>query len=256
MNNKVSSKTNEFNASAKTGARFKLLVGLFILCSVVAFGMTKKAHAKTGKKAAVQLSALTVPHNANTNIQKPKLFGTYEKISTNIKPFTKWTSMLARHQKQMRSVDRAVFQAWFERFENLENQPLEVKLRQVNNIVNLNRYIPDQKGWGQSDHWATPVEFLQKQYGDCEDFAITKFLALKALGVPESAMRLAVVHDMQKNIPHAVLIVYAGGQAFLLDNQMKQVVNTAHVSHYKPYYSISKTAWWLHKSNVQTAQLR
>ena len=234
----------------------KVKFGLFIVFGLMLSVNPSKANAKNSSKMKVKLAAITLPQSSLTKSGTPKLFGTYEKVSTNIQPFTKWTGVLKRHQKQMRSIDRAVFTAWFDRISHLQNQSMEVKMRQVNNIVNLNRYVNDQRGWGQSDHWATPIEFLKKQYGDCEDFAILKFLALKALGVPETKMRLAVVHDMQKNIPHAVLIVYHNGQAFLLDNQIKQVVNTTQVAHYKPYYSISRTAWWMHKSTVQTAQLR
>ena len=44
--------------------------------------------------------------------------------------------------------------------------------------------------------------------GDCEDFAIAKYTALRALGVPEERLRVAIVHDDEKNLPHAILVVY------------------------------------------------
>lgn len=250
--NKIIRKTNlVFKRKAKK--LLKIKIG-FLLAFGLMLATTTAAKANSSKRT-IQLSALTMPQNSYKNVRQPKLFGTYEKVSTNIEPFTKWTGVLKRNQKQMRSIDRAVFTAWFDRMAHLQNQPLDVKMRQVNNIVNLFRYVNDERGTGQSDQWATPIEFLKRQYGDCEDFAILKFMALKALGVSESQMRLAVVQDVQKNIPHAVLIVYNQGQSFLLDNQIKNVVNTTQVAHYKPYYSITSTAWWMHKAPVKTAQL-
>ena len=119
-------------------------------------------------------------------------------------------------------------------------------------MMNAKRYVSDAKNYGQNDYWATPVEFF-KRGGDCEDFAIAKYTALKALGVPESRLRIAIVQDMQKNIPHAILIVYTDNGPLILDNQIKSAISASKISHYKPIFSINQDAWWLHtapKGNV------
>jgi predicted transglutaminase-like cysteine proteinase len=112
-------------------------------------------------------------------------------------------------------------------------------------MMNAKRYVSDSDNYGQTDYWATPIEFFQRG-GDCEDYAIAKYTALRMLGVPENRLRIAIVQDMQKNIPHAVLIVYTDQGAMVLDNQIKSTISADNVRHYKPIFSINQDAWWLH----------
>ena len=66
-------------------------------------------------------------------------------------------------------------------------------------------------------------------------------------------VRIAIVQDLQKNIPHAVLVVYTDQGSMILDNQIKTAIDSNRVSHYKPIFSINQNAWWLHtapKGNV------
>ena len=53
--------------------------------------------------------------------------------------------------------------------------------------------------WGVMDYWETPAEFFQKS-GDCEDFAIAKYFALRDLGFPASQMRIVVLKDTLRNL--------------------------------------------------------
>ena len=135
--------------------------------------------------------------------------------------------------------------AFKSQLETLRGLPASKMIAGVNDIVNRVPYINDSNIYGQSDYWATPVEFL-KNGGDCEDFAITKYVALRALGVPEERMRILILQDMQKNIPHAILVVYTDNGPVLLDNQIKSVTSVDRVSHYKPIFSINRDGWWLH----------
>jgi len=57
-----------------------------------------------------------------------------------------------------------------------------------------------------------------------------------------------ITKDLNLKIGHAVLVVFEGGKTYLLDNQIKSVVETKTVRHYKPVYSINDKAWWRHRS--------
>ena len=104
----------------------------------------------------------------------------------------------------------------------------------------------DNRNWGKSDYWETPVEFMTRG-GDCEDFAIAKYISLRELGVSEDRMRLAIVQDTQKNIPHAVLALYTDdGGVVILDQQIKTVFDAGHQGRYRPIFSINRSAWWLY----------
>jgi predicted transglutaminase-like cysteine proteinase len=48
-------------------------------------------------------------------------------------------------------------------------------------------------------------------------------------------------------VAHAVLAVYINGTIMILDNQARQVVRADSIRHYRPYYSINESSWWLHK---------
>jgi predicted transglutaminase-like cysteine proteinase len=132
------------------------------------------------------------------------------------------------------------------RLESFKNLPLRSMAARVNEMMNEKPYIIDSKNWGQSDYWETPVEFMRKG-GDCEDYAIAKYTALRTLGVPEERMRVVIVQDTYKNIPHAILAVYLDdGNVVALDNQNKSLVNAEGMGRYKPIFSINRQAWWLH----------
>jgi predicted transglutaminase-like cysteine proteinase len=137
------------------------------------------------------------------------------------------------------------------RLENFQGLSLKQMADRVNDMMNERPYISDKRNWGQTDYWATPVEFM-KRGGDCEDFAIAKYAALRTLGVPEERLRLAIVQDTQKNIPHAVLVVYTDQGAVLLDNQIKTLVDAERAGRYRPIYSINRQAWWLHSTPDST----
>lgn len=90
---------------------------------------------------------------------------------------------------------------------------------------------------------------MERGAGDCEDYAISKYASLRALGVPEDRMRIVILQDTAKNIPHAILAVYADNGILILDNQIKTVKRDTEISNYRPIYSINRQGWWLHKSS-------
>ena len=178
--------------------------------------------------------------------QYPKLFGSTEKQSSSLTAFTKWTSMFDKFDAALNTQSGQQTMAAFKsQLETLRGLPASKMIAGVNDIVNRVPYINDSNIYGQSDYWATPVEFL-KNGGDCEDFAITKYVALRALGIPEERMRILILQDLQKNVPHAVLVVYTDNGPMLLDSQIKSVTPVERVSHYKPIFSINRDGWWLH----------
>ncbi len=116
----------------------------------------------------------------------------------------------------------------------------------VNRQFNEQPYILDITNWGVSDYWETPKEFKMVS-GDCEDYAIAKFLMLRELGWPEEAMRIAVVHDTNLDIGHAVLIVDSEDISWVLDNQTRTPLQMDRVLHYVPFYSFNSETTWLHR---------
>jgi predicted transglutaminase-like cysteine proteinase len=119
------------------------------------------------------------------------------------------------------------------------------QLRKVNTYFNKWPYRLDEENWGQREYWASPPEFVKKS-GDCEDYAIAKYYALRELGVPASSMRIVALMDNIRRLGHAVLVVFHEGDAWVLDNQTKLVLSHSKFSHYVPQFSVNETNRWAH----------
>ena len=202
-----------------------------------------------GRAAAVAGLLLIVIGAAPAEARKyPRIFGSIELFSAKTKRFPKWLGMLDRFaggQKPCES-PTCTSKGWNEFIANLQGEDLPTQLKEVNRAFNAHRYILDINNWGEEDYWATPYQFLKK-HGDCEDYAISKYFTLKALGVPVEDMRVVALQDLNLNLGHAVLVVYVGDQPMMLDNQIASVVPANSVRHYNPVFSINEAGWWLHR---------
>lgn len=214
-------------------------------------GFSKRSYAELPDVAAKVTLANAASFDRPTSY--PALFGAGERRSENLTAFTKWSDMFARFDKHLRqSSSHGVIAKMKSDLENFSGLSLSAMAEGVNKLMNKQKYILDSQNWGKSDYWATPVEFLTRG-GDCEDYAIAKYVALRALGVGEERMRIAIVHDNLKNIPHAILIVYSSEGALVLDNQNQDVLKADSLkSRYRPIFSINRTAWWLHTAPEAT----
>jgi len=180
-------------------------------------------------------------------INPAPLFGTNEIHSSNLKMFPKWRGMLRLFEKERKSCAPDECRQWDALITRLRGLDLMAELREINTEMNKRPYVPDAVNWSLPDYWATPFEFLQKG-GDCEDFAIAKYMALRDLGVPVASMRVVVLNDLNLGIAHAVLAVYVDGNPYILDNQISKVVPASSIHHYQPVYSINESGWWLHRN--------
>jgi len=199
------------------------------------------------------------------------IFGSSETRHSNIGTFRKWTDMLARNARPAAADETSgpapgaaalansgacrpdspagcARPSWSALMESLKGKDRATQLRLVNDTMNRVRYVTDRENWGVNDYWATVDQFLARGAGDCEDFAIAKYMALKAAGVPPEDMRIVVLQDLNLGVPHAVLAVREGNGWLILDNQIKEVMPDKAIVHYRPIYSINEQNWWLHQN--------
>ena len=78
--------------------------------------------------------------------------------------------------------------AWQDLIQNDESATDLEKLEKVNTFFNRVQFVSDIDHWKQEDYWATPVEFLATDAGDCEDFSLAKYFTLKRMGVEEKKL--------------------------------------------------------------------
>ena len=135
--------------------------------------------------------------------------------------------------------------AWMTLLAGLEGAPEAEQVRAINRFANQWRYATDIENFGRSDYWATPGEFLRRS-GDCEDYAIFKYVSLRLLGLPAKRLRLVVLQDTLRDLAHAVLAVYGDKDVLILDNVTDAVLPHARLVQYVPYYSVNEDARWAH----------
>ena len=221
---------------------------LTLSASIMCFKSQKARAGSIQDVPALLKVSYTPDYNRFEYVHKhPQIFGTNEIRSKDISAFKKWSDMFDRFEASLREENSdPVLQHFKSQLKQMSDLKPAHMIGQVNKLVNQIKYIEDRANWNKSDYWATPVEFLERG-GDCEDYAITKYVALRALGFPENRLRIAVVQDLIKDIPHAVLIVYSDEGPLILDNQTRLVKKVENVFRYKPHFSINRHAWWLHR---------
>lgn len=123
--------------------------------------------------------------------------------------------------------------------DGLRGAPVMRRLHEVNRAVNRAAYREDPTNWGRRDHWSTPHELLTRG-GDCEDFAIAKYLALRGLGFPARDLRLLILYDTRRQRAHAVLAVELDGRELVLDNLGGAILPLSALPHYRVRYALNE----------------
>jgi predicted transglutaminase-like cysteine proteinase len=76
----------------------------------------------------------------------------------------------------------------------------------------------DETQWGVADHWSPPFETLQSHRGDCEDYAIVKYVALLQAGVSHEDVRIVILQNVLPKEDHAAVAARVDGRWLILDN--------------------------------------
>jgi len=134
--------------------------------------------------------------------------------------------------------------------DQLVNEKEDKKVIKVNSFYNQIPYKSDRKTWGKSDYWASRLEFLGVGQGDCEDYAVSKYLTLLQLGVPEKKLFLTYVKAKgYADEAHLVVTYYkkAGTVPFVLDNYVKKIMPATKRKDLVPIYSFTANDLFLQK---------
>ena len=139
--------------------------------------------------------------------------------------------------------------AWFRVLDQAKNLTEKQKIIKVNNFFNLFRFVDDIKLWGDKNYWATPMEFIGVNGGDCEDFSIAKYFTLLQLGVADNKLRITMVKATTVNQYHMVLAYYKspGSIPLVLDNLDRKIKPATQRKDLLPVYSFNGRQLWLNK---------
>ncbi len=130
------------------------------------------------------------------------------------------------------------------------------QLQQVNDFFNQARFRDDQELWGSEDYWATPVELLAKNAGDCEDYAIAKFYTLVYAGVDEEKLQISYVKAVELNQAHMVLAYYSSpdSEPLILDNIKADILPASQRPDLEPVYGFNGLGLWLNRFERESAK--
>ena len=139
--------------------------------------------------------------------------------------------------------------AWFRVLDASQGLSEIEKITKVNNFFNLFRFVDDIKLWGDNNYWATPMEFIGVNGGDCEDFSIAKYFTLLQLGISEDKLRITMVKATTVNQYHMVLAYYEKPSSIplVLDNLDRRIKPATQRKDLLPVYSFNGRQLWLNK---------
>lgn len=141
--------------------------------------------------------------------------------------------------------------AWRRLLEEVREQPVEQQLNAVNTFFNRRIFYElDPVVWQQNDYWATPLELMGRATGDCEDYAIGKYMTLLLLGVPNEKLRMIYVRARTagaKTEAHMVLGYYEDptGEPVILDNLITSVRPASRRTDLSPVFSFNHQGLWV-----------
>jgi predicted transglutaminase-like cysteine proteinase len=115
------------------------------------------------------------------------------------------------------------------------------RLAEINRAVNFSiRPVSDWAQYGLADFWSTPLVALSAGAGDCEDYAVLKYVALREAGIAPDDLRLLIVYYPRGRTNHAVVAVHLGEEWLILDNSTLIMVNSSDARHYRPLFVLDR----------------
>src|SRR6266550_2871374 len=115
------------------------------------------------------------------------------------------------------------------------------RLGEINRAINLAiRPMEDLAQYGEVDVWSSPLVTFNTGAGDCEDYAIAKYVALQMAGIPAEDLRIVVVLELNGE-GHAVASVRLDGHWLILDNQRMAMVEDVNARSYRPRFVIDES---------------
>jgi predicted transglutaminase-like cysteine proteinase len=135
------------------------------------------------------------------------------------------------------------------RLAGMNDAPPLSQAKAVHTLMNSRPYLEDRRQFGRSDVWQMPFEFWRSG-GDCEDYAIAKYMALRALGFSDAQLRLTVMTGRASREVHAVLLIEIGKDWYVADNLKRDLRPLTSYDGWTPEFSVSAAGAWRYIANL------
>jgi predicted transglutaminase-like cysteine proteinase len=175
---------------------------------------------------------------------------------TRATDYPRWADLTARHVTQLRTIESCLRDAttcpqrmhgYREIVVRAHDLTASRKMVLINRFINTRHWrIEDRR----DDDWRTLVDFLSRG-GDCEDYAIAKYFALRQVGFSAADVRVGITRDPGTHTYHAVTIVRIDDQIYFLDVDGAPRRSQAG---YRFLFSINEFAIWDHATRVRKSE--
>jgi predicted transglutaminase-like cysteine proteinase len=175
-----------------------------------------------------------LPAPAVTIKSAPQLFGLDAEPTAEGPISTKWSGAEAEIHAETEVLSQCRQGAWCPpaalRFLSIVDEGRSrtgrARVGVINRAINM-AIVPtsDWSQWGVEDRWSGPLETFTTGRGDCEDYAIAKYVALRAAGLAEDDVKLVVIRDTAAEEDHAVVAVRLDDGWVVLDNRWLALVH-------------------------------
>lgn len=127
----------------------------------------------------------------------------------------------------------ATLKAKFTALNSWDGEQSEVDAKTVNTFINSFEYQDYEHGF--ADYWKDPGEFYTEGGGDCEDYAIAKYYALKK---HHDVWVVVAISRTEPDVVHAVLLM---DKEFILDNQTNKIYRWKDfIKKWEPQYAVDE----------------
>jgi predicted transglutaminase-like cysteine proteinase len=169
-------------------------------------------------------------------------------VPVPVQPLT--TKAIARFVSTYGEAARVRMQSWQRLVADSVDKSETEKVALANDFFNRLEFASDAKQWGVTDFWATPLEMLARNGGDCEDYAIAKYTTLRMLGIPVERLRITHAVDWRRDQSHMVLLYYPlapalNQDALVLDNRSNEIMPLSRRMGLLPVYGFNSHGLWL-----------
>lgn len=151
---------------------------------------------------------------------------------------------------------------WIRMQDDVRPAPHSEQLERINTFFNRRLSFEDDLViWRTKDFWATPFESMSRKAGDCEDFAIAKYITLRLLDVPDEKLRLiyvrAQIGGASSGISQAHMVLgyfeTPTSDPLILDNLTGEIRPASRRPDLSPVFSFNSAGLWVAGANTSTA---
>jgi predicted transglutaminase-like cysteine proteinase len=178
----------------------------------------------------------------------PEPFGLFPFRAPEGLPSRKWRGVEADLIKEEKVLERCradadscpSYAAQFLRLINaVKSKSGRARLDEANRGVNAAiRFVADLTQYGEADRWSAPLATFASAKGDCEDYAIAKYVALRDAGFPIDDLRVVLVRDRTLRQDHAVLAARLDDRWLILDSLRSELIEDSRITNFMPLFAI------------------